>query len=392
MQYGKIIWPVVLLNVVPCIFAQELTREGRYWIATFSKSVPASRNGTLQVDGIRGDVAVKTWDRNEVRIAGRLKMDIPSRQEAALAAEEALDAVGVRGDTVRIQGRRFSRGWMESRFEIMVPVYFTCETVLGSGSVSLHGLAGPADLKTGGGSITVTDTRGPCRLKTGGGPLLLKQIEEEITAVTGGGAIEISDAGSGISAVTGGGAVRILRAARGAVVITGGGDIDVSESKGKLQLTTGGGNIRTARIRGSLEGTTGGGSIVVTTLEGDMELRTGGGDIRLSGITGIIQAKTGSGNIDAECLLKRLPEGSHMELESGNGNITLSLLPGIACTIDASVPAGRFGWQANRINSEFPLELVTSEDIIRASGHVNGGGPKIRIVSGNGNIHIRRMK
>lgn len=390
MRRIQFLWSVAILFLSVNVSAQEIVREGKYWIGTFSKSFAVAQQGVLEISQVTGDVIIKSWDRGEVKIQGRLKMDIPSEKEATLAFTEARNACLAKGDTVEIQGRRFARNWISARLEISVPKQFACDISLRGGSITATGIGAPVDVKTDGGTITLTDILGPCKVATAGGPITLIRIGKEVTASSGGGPLDISQVKGEITATTGGGEIRLAHTENGASLTTGGGIIDVEDCHGEIRLRTGGGDITASQINGALHGSTGGGTVMANQITGSVELRTGGGNIMLNKISGAIHARSGSGNIEAECLLKKLKDDQTMQLQTENGNITLSLSSDISCTIDAQIRSGGFEWQSSRITSDFPLSINSTDNRIHASGKVNSGGPTIWLETRDGNIQIRK--
>ncbi len=58
---------LVLLIFAICltssVFAQELTKRGRYYVAEITKTFKVQEGGELIIDDVRGDVRVTTWDK-----------------------------------------------------------------------------------------------------------------------------------------------------------------------------------------------------------------------------------------------------------------------------------------------------------------------------------------
>ncbi len=123
-------------------------------------------------------------------------------------------------------------------------------------------------------------------------------------------------------------------------VNTGAGNIDVKDVSAKLSLETGTGNIDVQDV---------------VALE-DNSLNTGAGNIDFNGSVEKISsfdASTGVGNVKF-----RVPEGTKMSLDADTG---------------VGVLSGKF------INT-------TTDDKFHFSGDINGGGPKVKLNTGVGNV------
>ncbi len=127
-------------------------------------------------------------------------------------------------------------------------------------------------------------------------------------------------------------------------VNTGAGNVDVDDLSAELKLDTGAGNIDINKVIGL----------------GSSEISTGAGNINFDGNIDDIEsfeASTGAGNIKFE-----VPEDSRMSLKANSGIGVLS---------------GSFIKKDSNIKLSF-------------DGDINGGGPKVELSSGVGNIHANK--
>lgn len=125
-------------------------------------------------------------------------------------------------------------------------------------------------------------------------------------------------------------------------ITTGAGNIDVDDLSAELKLDTGAGNIDIDKVIGL----------------GSNDLSTGAGNISFDGNIDDIEsfkASTGAGNIDFE-----IPEDSRMSLKANSG---------------IGVLTGSFIKKDSNIKLSF-------------DGDINGGGPKVELSSGVGNIDV----
>ena len=143
-------------------------------------------------------------------------------------------------------------------------------------------------------------------------------------------------------------------------------------------------------MRGEAYMETGGGTLRLASAYGKVEASSGGGSLVLGKVGGGVQAETGSGSITAEFV-----GGGGLttsSLETGGGDIIVYLSPQLRASLQASIELAA----GHSIISDFPEFLVHSEGedwgprVITAAGNLNGGGPIIRLVTGSGNIQIRK--
>lgn len=194
-------------------------------------------------------------------------------------------------------------------------------------------------------------------------------------------------------------------------------DIDYEISVPKttnVSVNSGAGNIRVESIGGFVHANTGSGDIAVNSVGPDSRLVTGSGNLDLQGVHGMLLVKTGSGNVNV-----RDSDVSNSQLRVGSGTITATNLKGGvrastgngAMTM-AGTPTsdwemrtgnGAITFQANG-SAKFELDAETGSGTIDSSlpsplgghitdgvlrGPVRGGGPVVKMYTGNGNITLQ---
>ena len=80
---------LIMLMAAMALQAQDLRKQGRYWVGTLDKTFKVETGGTLVVERVRGDVIIKTWSKNEIAVHEIKRMDIFSKDEAVAAMEES---------------------------------------------------------------------------------------------------------------------------------------------------------------------------------------------------------------------------------------------------------------------------------------------------------------
>jgi Toastrack DUF4097 len=195
--------------------------------------------------------------------------------------------------------------------------------------------------KTGSGNETINGVRGPLKASTGSGSLRISNIGDELEATSGSG------------------------------------DIDATSIRGHARLHTGSGSIRGTGIAGSIVAGTGSGGIrLEQTAPGDVRVETGSGSTELTGVNGVLEARSGSGNITAS----GNPTGE-WSLHSGSGSLTVHLASQVGFDLDAHTSSGR-------IITDQPITVQGSIGHGRMQGKARGGGARLNLETGSGNIHI----
>lgn len=165
-------------------------------------------------------------------------------------------------------------------------------------------------------------------------------------------------------------------------VHTGDGGIEVEGLAGALELDTGDGAVRARDLAGDLRIHSGDGSIEASGLDGRLSATSGDGPVRVSGRFDALDLETGDGRVVAEALTGSTV-GSGWSLESGDGSLTLRLGGRIAADLDARTNDGS-------IHLELPI-AVSGDWGSHLHGSLNGGGPPIRLRTGDGPIRIEKL-
>ncbi len=373
--------------------AQELRQEGKYWVGEIRKNFKVEKNGNLILDGVRGEVVVKAWDKNEVSIHEIKKMDIFTKAEAEAAMKNTETGYVQQGNSIRVGGPAFDRNWIHSTFTIFVPAETECDIKTKGGGVSVEGTKGNITATTGGGGITLQDVGGTVKASTGGGEVRITGSRGPVTVTTGGGEVRIVKTQAKVKVNTGGGVVEIQDTHGAVEVNTGGGNVHVIQAEGSVSVNTGGGSINVLRAGGDVSVNTGGGSIHVNDLKGNISANTGGGDVELNGVQGGIDASTGGGDVTAELTLADFSIRHKINVKTGSGDIRLTLPEKIPAVVRATIHVTERRGEDYQISSEFPLKITTDNSdsrmrMILATGEVNGGGDPIDLETTNGNIRI----
>ncbi|MBI3663326.1 MAG: DUF4097 family beta strand repeat protein [Acidobacteria bacterium] len=164
---------------------------------------------------------------------------------------------------------------------------------------------------------------------------------------------------------------------------TGDGHVNVKSLAGKIDVHTGDGHITVTSLRGTMRLRSGDGHIEGENLDGTLEAQTGDGRITVSGRFDGLELRTSDGRIEAAA-----KPGSKIETEwflsTSDGSVQLRIPDNFGADLDAHTGDGR-------ITVDFPITVATgamSRSSVR--GKLNGGGPPLRVRTGDGSITISR--
>jgi lia operon protein LiaG len=179
------------------------------------------------------------------------------------------------------------------------------------------------------------------------------------------------------------------------------GRVTANGTKGNLVAETGSGEVDVRGASGdaiSIE--SGSGAVSVTDVNGKrLRIDTGSGGVTGSGLTSDdLGIDVGSGSIrvdDARAPRTKLDAGSggirvafaspvkSLDVENGSGGVTISLPGAVNAEVDIETGSGG-------IDTDFPV-TVNRMERNRLRGQIGDGSGHIRIESGSGSVHLRKM-
>lgn len=157
----------------------------------------------------------------------------------------------------------------------------------------------------------------------------------------------------------------------------------------KLRATTGDGRIDIRDVNGNLSADTGDGSITLQDIIGDVDVQSGDGRIRVDGKVTRVRARSGDGSVAIHAYPGSEPSAD-WTITTGDGSIVLEVPEGIHADLEANTGDGRVVTQDLRMtdrDNDNGDRRERRRRSLRAA--LNGGGPRIRLRSGDGSITVR---
>lgn len=164
---------------------------------------------------------------------------------------------------------------------------------------------------------------------------------------------------------------------------TGDGSVAISDLSGRLGVRTGDGSISLRDVHGAMHLVTGDGGIDGAGLVGALYGSAQDGHIRVSGRFEALELGAGDGRVTAEA-----EPGSVIQdgwsIHTGDGAVLLRLPPGLKADLEAQTGDGR-------ISVNIPVEFTGDWSRSHLRGRMNGGGPPLRLHTGDGGIRVEQL-
>lgn len=422
---------------------QETTfaRDGNGFVETIEQQYEVDPEGTLTLDADTGSILVDSWMIGEVAVLVE-KRTKGRREDRARGAFEEIEVVLSQRDGdvhIRVVDNDesiFFRDRVTVEITVRVPEHYTLDLSTVDGSIEIEDMKGPVTAFAVDGDIEIGTVEGWIDAGTTDGSIEIDEVNGDITARAADGDIEIDSTRGHVTASTTDGNIEV-RSTQGPVTANSvDGDIEVRQAAGEVSARTTDGNVEIHNARsavdvhavdGSIETWNTRGSIDASTLEGDIGLFDALGSVNAKAVRGDIyvevaradKGRNEDGDSDSQGTgeqsltlgsrpLEPGPLGSrplepetvtHRKLETLEGDVTIYLPDDLEASIEAEGSSGGLVlsrlWreEVGHIFSDFRLNqsewgvffYVKSE----ASGHINGGGDRIRLKTNSGNIFIK---
>ncbi|MGH9658795.1 MAG: DUF4097 family beta strand repeat-containing protein, partial [Bryobacteraceae bacterium] len=162
---------------------------------------------------------------------------------------------------------------------------------------------------------------------------------------------------------------------------SGNGDVAVAGAHAELAARSGNGRVRVSGTAGEVDAASGNGEVTVENVRGPVSANSGNGDVRVTTVQGPVSARSGNGDLLVR--MTELSAADDMEFTTGNGRIEVTVPTNFNAVIDASTGNGG-------IRTDFPIQVSGRISKTRLRGTIGQGGRRLRLITGNGEIEIRR--
>jgi DUF4097 and DUF4098 domain-containing protein YvlB len=259
MRYGRMTRAGMIAAIVALgvgALSLSVLAKDRYE-EKFEKTEALAKDGKVFLANVSGDVAVKTWDKAEVRIealkVSRASSEAKAKENCAQVTIEVTREAGIlRIETKYPDQKRFWGGDslnVSVDYKLWVPSGASVEVKSVSGDVDLESLGGAVKARVVSGSIILRQAAAGADLNTVSGDLTLENVTGNVYLKTVSGNIEAVRVKGSIEAesVSGGIEMSEISGAAGINAKTVSGDVDYLgglEAKGRYSLKSHSGNVR----------------------------------------------------------------------------------------------------------------------------------------------------
>lgn len=164
---------------------------------------------------------------------------------------------------------------------------------------------------------------------------------------------------------------------------SGDGSITIEDVRGRVELRSGDGSIKGYDLEGDVTVSTGDGSVSLRSVAGSIHVRTGDGAVDIVGRPGVLQVHTGDGSVRVS-IDRGVPMTKDWSIDTGDGGVVLDLPPGFGANLDAHTGDGSV-----RLDRELAAQIAATQSKRSARGAIGGGGPLLKVRTGDGSISIR---
>lgn len=263
-------------------------------LAVQDTTVPVAAGTRLHVEHHGGEVLVRAWNRDAVRVRAS---DLDDRRRVEARGSGSVLRVRVEG----------GRGRANADLEISVPAWMDVRIEGNQLDVGVAGTAGEVSIETVGGDIVVEGGAGLVTVRTIEGEIAIRGARGRIEAASVNDDIALFDIGGDLQVETTNGDIELMGIrSTSTVAVSVNGDVSYEgtiRDDGRYRLTTHNGDLTVAVPRGTNA------AVTVTSVHGEFESEF---PVRLTGATADRQFNftLGSGS-------------ARLELESFNGDIRL---------------------------------------------------------------------
>ena len=223
----------------------------------FEKTEALARDGRVFLSNISGDIEIKSWDKDEVKIEALKTSEASSEAKARENLGQVTIEVTKEGDTLRIVTKYPHEGksWGDNSvnvsvdYKLWIPSKASTEVKSVSGDVALEAIGGSAKTSAVSGNITLRKAGNGADLNTVSGEIEIKEVAGNADLKTVSGNINISGIKGSIEAETVSGGIE-MSGVTGASFVnakTLSGDVGYAgkiEARGTYRLKSHSGDIR----------------------------------------------------------------------------------------------------------------------------------------------------
>ncbi|MGZ3698680.1 MAG: DUF4097 family beta strand repeat-containing protein [Bdellovibrionota bacterium] len=320
--------------------------------------------GQLQVTNMRGEIVVRGWAQDKIRVKAVRRATAADREQAQklltgvdfrfTSGDGNIELSAEYGRGLSIQERLHEREHPQTSMQMTVfaPARLKLLVWAVDGKVSVRGWNAPLEVRTTSGAIHVDGVKAESvSLLCSACSMEARNIHGALRCMGGAGPIEIAG---------------------------------VSETHSYVETMSG--KIKASHIDGEQLYVSKTGPIEAQRLRGHIEFHSQQGPVEILDSSGFLSGRSESGNIVAR--MRAWSFSDKALIESVSGNIQLTLPASFSSDVDIWSMAGK-------AELEFPLDRISDQTVGpepagRLIGRIGEGGEPLKILSEKGEIHVFR--
>ncbi len=272
----------------------------------FSQSVATGDETAIDISHSHGNIAVRGWDKNEVKIEGEKIVGAKDEETARMYAEQM--KVEIESEDGRIIVRTIrperERAWKIQKITINYELYApnALEVTLENrhGNVRVEGFMGGLDLNSQHGQLEVAQIGGNASIEHQHGNVDVSQISGDASVSKQHGKLSIRSVDGELELSHEHGNVEVATIGKSADLHKRHGNLTVASVGGILRLDQQHGNVQLKTIEDNVEITKQHGKIDVETVNGNLSIDSQHTALRIVGVDGDVSLRGAHGNAHIE--------------------------------------------------------------------------------------------
>ncbi|HWR13260.1 MAG TPA: DUF4097 family beta strand repeat-containing protein [Terriglobales bacterium] len=331
--------------------------------ATQQQDLPAGlKDASLRVLSDRGNVTIKSWDDNRVKVDVTKKIRANDQNDANQVDQQTQPTINIDANVITVNANTSGAGsrGVRTDMEIWVPRALALDVATRNGDVIIASRQAGIKLSTSRGDINVSDITGNIDIDQ-------KRGDIQISKVTGDVNIQARADDTTIAEVN------------GSVKLNGEylGGINLSKITKPVTFHSSRTDMEFARLDGDFSMDAG--DLRANKLAGPMRVLTRSKDVHLDDFAGDLRVENANSTIEVHST-----KLGTMEIDNRRGDVQI-FVPDKS-TFQADLRA-----RNGEITSDFDaLKVSTIRNDASATGAIGNGGPKLQVTNEHGNIEIKK--
>lgn len=280
--------------------------DGVVFEQPISESVPAKTEVEIDISHSHGNITVKGWDEDEVKLEGRKIVKARDEETARMYAEQMKVEIKSEDDKIIVRTIRPERDmqWKVTQITINYELYapkrlnITMENT--HGDVAVEGFMGSLKLDGRHGNLQVSQIGKDAVINHEHGNIVLSEIGGSVTVTKKHGEVKVESVDGDLKMEHEHGDVDLAMIGKGVELKKQHGKLSVANINGPLKIAHEHGVIYLKQIEGNVELSKQHGNIDIDMVKGNVSTQSDHGNLRIINIEGNVYVRGSHGNAHVE--------------------------------------------------------------------------------------------